>query len=105
MVFYKNTKTKVLFADRDTDFFDIVVRVLPGDTFAQYLFIICLEYALQDLIINGFIDLLDLIINGYILKEPEADDILQKLCKTQTTQIMVLFWQIYQPKKNPYCTA
>ena len=41
------------------DFFDIVVGVLLGDTFASYLFIICLDYILQmsiDIIReNGFI--------------------------------------------------
>ena len=30
----------------ETDFFDIVVGVLQGDTLAPYFFIICLEYVL-----------------------------------------------------------
>ena len=40
--------------DEDTDFFNIVARVLHGDTLASYLLIICLDYVLRtsiDLII------------------------------------------------------
>ena len=33
--------------DGDTDFFDIVVDVLQGDTLVPYLFIICLDYLLR----------------------------------------------------------
>ena len=33
--------------DGDTDYFDIVVGVLQGHTFAPYLFIICLDYVLR----------------------------------------------------------
>ena len=44
--------------DGDTDYFDIVARVLQGDTLAPYLFIICLDYVLRTLIDkikeNGF---------------------------------------------------
>ena len=43
---YSNTKVKVRSPDGDTDFFDIVAGVLQGDIFAQYLFIICLDYIL-----------------------------------------------------------
>ena len=31
----------------ETDYFDIVVCVLQGDTLAPYLFIICLDYVLR----------------------------------------------------------
>ena len=31
----------------ETDFFDSIAGVLQGDTFAPYLFIICLDYVLQ----------------------------------------------------------
>ena len=31
----------------ETDYFDIVAGVLQGDTLAQYLFIICLDYVLR----------------------------------------------------------
>ena len=47
MILNKNTKVKVRTLDRDTDFFDTVAGVLQGDTFAPYLFIICLDYILQ----------------------------------------------------------
>ena len=46
MMLYKNTKVKVWSLDGDADFFDIVVGVRQGDTLAQYLFIICLDYVL-----------------------------------------------------------
>ena len=47
MMLYWNTKVKVRSADGDTDFFNIVARVLQRDTLASYLFIICLDYKLQ----------------------------------------------------------
>ena len=47
MVLYINTKLKVRFLDRDTDYFDIVASVRQGDTLAPYLFIICLDYMLR----------------------------------------------------------
>ena len=44
--------------DGDTDFFDIVARLLQENTLAPYLFIICLDYILWTLIDwmkeNGF---------------------------------------------------
>ena len=45
MMLYKNTKVRA--PDRDTDYIDIVVGVLQGDTLALYLFIICLDYVLR----------------------------------------------------------
>ena len=47
MVLYRNTKVKVRSPDGDTDYFDIVVSVLQGDSLAPYLFIICLDYVLR----------------------------------------------------------
>ena len=47
MMLCKKTKVKVRSSDGDTDFFDIVIGVLQGDTLAPYLFIICLDYMLQ----------------------------------------------------------
>ena len=47
MMLYKNTKVKDCSPDGDTDYFDIVVSVLHGDTLAPYLFIICLDYLLR----------------------------------------------------------
>ena len=43
---YRNMKVKAHSPDSNTDFFDIVAKVLQGDTFAPYLFIICLDYIL-----------------------------------------------------------
>ena len=40
-------KVKVRSPDGDTDYFDIVVGVLQGDTLAPYLFIICVDYVLR----------------------------------------------------------
>ena len=46
MMLYKNTRAKVCLPDGDTDFFDILVGVLQGDTLAPFIFIICLHYVL-----------------------------------------------------------
>ena len=55
---YKNTKAMVHLPDSDTDFWDIVAKVLKGDTLTSYMFIICQDYIVQmsiDLIkANGF---------------------------------------------------
>ena len=47
MMLYRNTSVKVRSPDGDTDYLNIVACVLQGDTLAQYLFIICLDYALR----------------------------------------------------------
>ena len=47
MILYRNTKVKVRSTDGDTDYCDIVARVLQGDTLAPYLFIISLDYVLR----------------------------------------------------------
>ena len=44
---FENIKVKVRSPDGDTDYFDIVARVLQGDTLTPYLFIICLDYVLR----------------------------------------------------------
>ena len=44
MMPYENMKVKVRSPDGDADYFNIVAGVLPGDTLAPYLFIICLDY-------------------------------------------------------------
>ena len=46
-ILYRNTKVKVRSPDGDTEYFNIVAGVLQGDTLAQYLFIICLDYVLR----------------------------------------------------------
>ena len=46
LMIYKNMKVKVYSPDGDTDYFDIVAGV-QGDTFAPYLFIICIDCALR----------------------------------------------------------
>ena len=57
-ILYRNTKGQVHSPDRNTDYFDIVVGVLQGDTLAPYLFILCLDYVLRTSIYkikeNGF---------------------------------------------------
>ena len=45
-VLYVNTTAQVLSPDGDTDFFNIYVSVLQGDTLAPYLFV-ALDYAMQ----------------------------------------------------------
>ena len=47
MMLYKNMKVKVHSLEEDTDYFNIVAGVLQGDSFALYLFIICLDYVLR----------------------------------------------------------
>ena len=47
MVLYRNSKVKVSSLDGDTDYFYIVAGLLQGDTFAPYLFIICLDFVLR----------------------------------------------------------
>ena len=47
MILYRNSKVKVRSPDGDTEYFDIVVGVLQGDTLAPNLFIICLDYVLR----------------------------------------------------------
>ena len=46
-ILYRNTKVKVRSPDGDTEYFDIVVWVLQGDTLAPYLIIICLDNVLR----------------------------------------------------------
>ena len=47
MMFYKNTKAMFHPIDGDTNFFEIVVGVLKGNTFAEFLSIICQNYVLR----------------------------------------------------------
>ena len=47
MILYRNTTVKVRSLDGDTDYFDIVARVLQGDKLAPYIFIIWLDYVLR----------------------------------------------------------
>ena len=44
---YQNTKAQVLTPDGETEPFEITVGVMQGDTLAQFLFIIVLDYALR----------------------------------------------------------
>ena len=58
MMLYKYKKSIVRSFDGNADFFDIVVRILQGDTLAPYLFILYLDYVFQtsvELIKTGFI--------------------------------------------------
>ena len=72
MILYKNTKIKVPSPDRNTDLIDIVVGVLPGDTSAQYLFLICLDY-----VFRTSVDLMEE--KGFTLAKVRS-----KRCPTQT---------------------
>ena len=67
MILYRNTKVKLRSPDGDTDYFDILSRVLQGDTLVPYLFIICLDYVLRTLIHkikeNGFANDIALLAN------------------------------------------
>ena len=44
MMLYKNMKAMVCSPNSETNFFDIVIEVLQGDTLSLYLFIISLDY-------------------------------------------------------------
>ena len=44
---YKNTKGIVCSPDSESDLFDIVAKVLQGDTLIPYLSIICLDNVLR----------------------------------------------------------
>ena len=48
-ILYRNTKGKLRSPDGDTEYFDIIAGVLQGDTLAPYLFIICLDYVLDNI--------------------------------------------------------
>ena len=63
MMLYRNTEAKICQLDRDTDFFDI----FAGDIFAQYVFIIWLDYVLWT-----SIDLIKE--NGIMLKQKKPRD-------------------------------
>ena len=41
MMLYKNTKSKVRYPNKDTEFFDVLAGTLQGDTLAPFLFILC----------------------------------------------------------------
>ena len=47
MMLYKNIKVKDCSPDGSKDNFDIVAGVLLEDTWAQYLFIICIDYLVR----------------------------------------------------------
>ena len=47
-IFYKDTVAQVITQDGETAFFEITTGVLQGDTLAPYLFIVALDYALQE---------------------------------------------------------
>ena len=47
MILYRNTKVKIHSPDGDTEYFDIVARVLQENTLVPYLFTICLDYVLR----------------------------------------------------------
>ena len=78
MMLYKNTKVKFRSPDGITDYIDIVVGVLQGDTLFLYLFIICLDYE-----IRTSIDKMKE--NGLSWRRKGAEDTPHKQLRTQTT--------------------
>ena len=90
---YKNMKAIVGSPGGDTDFFNKVARVLQENTFATYLFILCLDY-----ILRTSVDLIKE--NGFILKNnKEADNVPQKLWQMQTPETTKRFSQMHQPSR------
>ena len=49
---YTNTTAQVLSPDGDAEFFDILARVLQGDTLVSYLFVIALDYVMRQAVGN-----------------------------------------------------
>ena len=47
MILYKNTKSMARSPDGDTEFFDVLAGTLQGNTFAPFLFVICIDYVLR----------------------------------------------------------
>ena len=71
MMFYKDMKAMVCLPDGDTDFFDIVARIVQGYTLVSYIFIICPDYVLCI-----SIDLIKKSVSHW--ERQEADDIQRK---------------------------
>ena len=65
MMLCKNTKAMVYSPDGDTNFFDIITKVLQRNTLTSYLFIICMDYILWT-----SIDLIKE--NGFMLKKARS---------------------------------
>ena len=81
MMLYKDTNGIIRSPDINSEFFDVVVGVLPQDTLVPFHFIIN-----QDYILRIHIDLK--IENGLTLKRREADYISQTLSDMPTTQMI-----------------
>ena len=65
MMLYRNTKVKVCSPDGDTDYFNIVAGVLPGDTLAPYLFIIWKSHLTDKMKRNFFqAEVMSILLNG-----------------------------------------
>ena len=45
---YENTQARVISPDGETEYFEILLGVLQGDTLAPYLFVIVLDYVLRN---------------------------------------------------------
>ena len=94
MILYRNTKVKVRSPDGDTEYFDIVVGVLQGDTLAPYLFIICLDYVLRTSIDK-------IRENGFELTKKRSKRYPAKT--TPTTLMTWRYWRIRLIKQIHYC--
>ena len=93
---YKNTKVKIRSPDGDTEYFDIVARVLKGDSIAPYLFIICLDYVLRTSIDK-------IRENASSWQRKKAEGTLQKQLPTPTTPMTSRSWRIHPTKPKHYC--
>ena len=99
MMLYKNSKVKFHSPDRDTDYFDIVVDMLQGDTLAPYLLIICLDYVLRTSI--------DIIKDNSfkLAKERSRRYTAQTITDTDYADDMALLVNTHLPELKPYCTV
>ena len=82
--------------DGDEDFWDIVARILQGDTLAPYLFIVFLDYILGASIAR-------IKENCFTLKIFKADDIQWKISQMHSTQVIERLSEIFQCKRKTCC--
>ena len=96
MILYRNTKVKVRSPDADTEYFDIVAGVLPGDTLAPYLFIIC-----QTMCLGLRSTKSEKMASSWLGEEAKGTP--QKQSRTSTTLMTWRYWRIRLIKQRHYC--